>query len=84
MKGHLFEEELKQLNIVLSHVSRVRKQILKMSDANFVLKHEIAKTEIALEDTISQLELSILNYENGITEDIDKTKKEILERLKRL
>lgn len=84
MKGHLFEEELKQLHIVLNHINRVAKKVAKSGDVDIVTKHEIIKSAIALDSTIADLEINILDYEKGIDEDIDKVKADILQALKRL
>lgn len=83
MKGHLFEEELEQLHIILNHLDKAT-ELAKKEEVSFRLYHEIAKSTNTLVKTIVDLEESILDYEDGITKDIDRTKAEILQALRRL
>lgn len=81
MKGHLFEEHIEELY-------RLTDELFKMNDMRQKLGvgriEGIDKIAFSLSGTIIDLEYDIEDYEEGIADDIDKTKKEILERLKRL
>ena len=80
MKGHLFEEQIENLYEVMIRVKVLESKLPTPS----LYKADCMAIRRRLENTVSDLEDAILNYEEGITDDIDKTKKEILERLKRL
>ena len=80
MKGHLFEEQIENLYEVMIEVRVLESKLPTPS----LHKAKCTAIRRRLENTVADLEEAILNYEEGITDDIDKTKKEILERLKRL
>lgn len=81
MKGHLFEEEVRELRKLTNEIFKMNELRGKLGVGRIEGFDRIA---FSIEGVIYDLEEAILNYEEGITEDIDKTKKEILERLRRL
>lgn len=80
MKEHLFKENIEDLYSALMLAVKLYDRLPQPSfykaECKIIIDH--------LTISITELEYAIEDYEEGITEDIDKTKKEIMEALKRL
>ena len=82
MKGHLFEENIRELTAITEEVYTSRK--LQKKIGNTAVASLLKVIADAYNERIAGLEIDINNYEKWIEEDIDKTKNEIMERLRRL
>lgn len=82
MKGHLFEENVRELTAITEEVYTSRE--LQKKIGNTAVASLLKVIADAYNERIAGLEIDINNYEKWIEEDIDKTKNEIMERLRRL
>lgn len=82
MKGHLFEENIRESTAITEELYTSRSLYKKVG--NTAIASLLKKTADAYNERIAGLEIDINNYEKWIEEDIDKTKNEILQRLRRL
>lgn len=82
MKGHLFEENIRELTAITEEVYTSRE--LQKKIGNIAVASLLKVIADAYNERIAGLEIDINNYEKWIEEDIDKTKNEIMERLRRL
>lgn len=82
MKGHLFEENIRELTAITEEVYTSRE--LQKKIGNTAVASLLKVIADAYNERIAGLEIDINNYEKWIEEDIDKTKNEIMERLRRL
>lgn len=82
MKGHLFEENIRELTAITEEV--YTSQELQKKIGNTAVASLLKVIADAYNERIAGLEIDINNYEKWIEEDIDKTKNEIMERLRRL
>lgn len=78
MKEHLFHDAMNDIMMSANRIARYT------DDVSEEWRDEFESEVLWLLKSIQELQFDIEDYEIGITEDIDKTKKEILERLKRL
>lgn len=82
MKGHLFEENTEELTELTERVYNLRLAYKKKG--NTVIASLLKSIADDYNERLAGLEIDINNYEKWIEEDIDKTKNEILQRLRRL
>lgn len=82
MKGHLFEENIEELTELTERVYNLRLMYKKKD--NTVIASLLKSIADDYNERLAGLEIDINNYEKWIEEDIDKTKNEILQRLRRL
>lgn len=82
MKGHLFEENIEELTELTERVYNLR--LIYKKKGNTVIASLLKSIADDYNERLAGLEIDINNYENWIEEDIDKTKNEILQRLRRL
>ncbi len=82
MKGHLFEENVEELTELTERVYNLR--LIYKKKGNTVIASLLKSIANDYNERLAGLEIDINNYEKWIEEDIDKTKNEILQRLRRL
>lgn len=82
MKGHLFEENIEELTELTERVYNLR--LMYKKKGNTVIASLLKSIADDYNERLAGLEIDINNYEKWIEEDIDKTKNEILQRLRRL
>lgn len=82
MKGHLFEENIEELTELTERVYNLR--LMYKKKGNTTIASLLKSIADDYNERLAGLEIDINNYENWIEEDIDKTKNEILQRLRRL
>ncbi len=82
MKGHLFEENIEELTELTERVYNLR--LIYKKKGNTTIASLLKSIADDYNERLAGLEIDINNYEKWIEEDIDKTKNEILQRLRRL
>lgn len=82
MKGHLFEENIDELTELTERVYNLR--LMYKKKGNTTIASLLKSIADDYNERLAGLEIDINNYEKWIEEDIDKTKNEILQRLRRL
>lgn len=82
MKGHLFEENVEELTELTERVYNLR--LMYKKKGNTTIASLLKSIADDYNERLAGLEIDINNYEKWIEEDIDKTKNEILQRLRRL
>lgn len=82
MREHLFKDNIRELITLTEDLYAGRYLYKKQGDK--YLASLLTETADAFSERIAGLEYDITVYENGINHDITETKKEIMERLRRL
>lgn len=82
MKGHLFEENIRELTAITEEVYTSRELQKKIGNTGVASLLKVIAD--AYNERIAGLEIDIVDYEDCIEHDITETKKAILQRLRRL